>query len=160
MIEAARDVPRVSGFAAYLAPVVPAPRQLSLTTNKPCQVSNVHGQGTTYGGDRAVDGDPNTRWATRDETRACWLEVDLERPETFDKVAISELEPRITKFEVQYKMTADEPWQVALAGEKVGKQYTQSFAAVTGRYVRLNIPAATFAPTIWEFEVFGVVAGP
>jgi len=93
VIEAARDVPRVSGFAAYLAPVVPAPRQLSLTTNKPCQVSNVHGQGTTYGGDRAVDGDPNTRWATRDETRACWLEVDLERPETFDKVAISELEP-------------------------------------------------------------------
>lgn len=153
VIEAAHATPRISTFAAYLAPVVPAPRQLSLTTNKPCRVSNVHGQGTTYGGDRAVDGDQNTRWATSDETRACWLEVDLERPETFDKVAISELEPRITKFEVQYRMTADEPWQVALAGEQVGKQYSQSFAAVTGRYVRLSILEATFAPTIWEFEV-------
>ena len=155
VIEASRATPLITTFAAYHAPIVPAPRLLSLTTNKPAKVSNVHGQGTTYGGDRAVDGDQNTRWATSDETRACWLEVDLEQPETFDKVAISELEPRIIKFDVQYRMTPDEEWRVALAGEQAGKQYTNSFPAVTGRYVRLNILEATFAPTIWEFEVFG-----
>lgn len=154
VIEAAKAEPLITRFEVSQAPVVPSAVQLSLTTYQPASASNVHPGGTVWGGDKAVDGDVNTRWATSDETRACWLEVDLGQPKTFGQVGISELEPRITKFEIQYKLAKDEPWQKAFSGGKAGKAYIKSFAPVTGRYVRLNILEATFAPTIWEFDLF------
>lgn len=160
VIEEAAARPRISGLTAWRAPVVPPPARWSLTTHHPAKASNVHGQGTTYGGDRAVDGDPNTRWATSDETRACWLEVDLEAPQTFDTVALRELEPRITRFAIEYRLTPEAPWETALAGTTAGRDYRQPFPAVTGRYVRLNIQEATFAPTLWEFELFGPEGAP
>lgn len=127
---------------------------LSLTPGKPAKASNVHGNNTQYGGDKAVDGDRNTRWATSDATRACWLEVDLLREETFARVAIFELEPRIAKFQVEYRNDPAAPWQVAYAGGKAGKAFSAAFPAVKARYVRLNILDTTFAPSIWEFELY------
>ncbi len=101
-----------------------------------------------------MDDDPHTRWATADETRACWLEVDLLQPERFGKVAISELQRRITKFQLEYRNSEQEPWQIALAGAGAGTAYEKTFPPVTARLVRLHILDATFAPTIWEFGLY------
>jgi alpha-L-fucosidase len=127
---------------------------LALTPGKPAVASNVYGNRTEYGGDKAVDGDRNTRWATTDSTRACWLEVDLLREEPIGRVAISEMQPRITKFQIEYRSDKAQPWKVAYAGGKAGKNFSAHFAPVKARHVRLNILDATFAPTIWEFELF------
>jgi len=129
-------------------------RSLPLTPGKPASASVVYANSTQYGGDKAVDGDPNTRWATPDATRACWLEVDLLQEETIGRATISELEPRITKFQIEYRNAADAPWQVAYAGGKAGKAFSADFVPVKARFVRLNILDATFAPTIWEFELY------
>ena len=155
VIEAARACPAIASFGAYLAPVTP-PGQLppveSLARGRPVKVSNVHSP--EFSGDKAVDGDPNTRWATSDVTRACWLEVDLGQGRHFDRVTINELTPRIRKFAIQYRMNEMDPWQTALAGTDAGQNFNQRFPKVMGRYVRLNILDASLAPTIFEFGVY------
>jgi len=153
-IEEARGVPAIAEFGVYLSPRETTASSGSLTAHKPAQASNVHPAGTVYGGDKAVDDDMETRWATSDETRACWLEVDLLKEETVGRIAVSELDPRITKFELQVKLNKDDPWQVAYSGGKAGKKFAADFAPVKARYVRLNILDATNSPTIWEFQLF------
>ena len=39
--------------------------------------------------EKAVDGDPETRWATDNGTRQAWLEVDLGKPVTFSRAMIA-----------------------------------------------------------------------
>ncbi len=156
VIDACEGEPLVSWSLLQATPIGPwgAASTLALTPGKPAEASNVHGNNTQYGGDKAVDGDPNTRWATADETRACWLTVDLLREEMFGRVAISELQPRIAKFQVEYRNAPVQPWQVAYAGGRAGTAFSAEFKPVKARYVRLNILDATFAPSIWEFELF------
>ena len=110
--------------------------------------------GTDFGGDKAVDDDGNTRWATADDTRTCWLEVDLLKEERIGRVAISELQPRITKFQVEYRTDPAQPWAVAYAGGPAGTKFKAGFPPVTARYVRLHILDASVAPTIWEFALW------
>ena len=154
VIEEARGTPAVSEFGIYLSPYEIETTGGSLTASKPCEASNVHPMGTSYGGDKAIDDDVQTRWATSDETRACWLDVDLLKEETFGRMFISELDPRITKFELQIKSKKEDTWKTAYKGRKAGKNHNAKFNPVTARYVRLNILEATNAPTIWEFQLF------
>ncbi len=159
VIEEARACPAVAGFSAHLAPVTPPPLKvqehvLPLTAHKPARASNVHGNNTNFGADKAVDDDEATRWATSDGTRECWLEVDLGQPESFRRVALKEMQPRITKFAVEYKTTADGAWQVAFSGGQAGANFSAPFAPVTARWVRLHILEATFAPTLWDFALY------
>ena len=47
-----------------------------------------NGAGSIYGPDKAVDDDTQTRWATADEVRECWLDIDLRQPQTIDRITI------------------------------------------------------------------------
>ncbi len=159
VIEDARACPAIAEFSAHLAPVTPPlltvqQKVLPLTAHKPARASTVHGNDTNFGADKAVDDDEATRWATSDTTRDCWLEVDLGQPETFRRVAIKEMAPRITKFTVEYKTTAEGAWQAAFTGAKAGQDFSATFAPTTARWVRLHILDASFAPTLWEFGMF------
>ena len=50
-----------------------------------------------------VDDDEATRWATDSGTHQAWLEVDLGKTTTFNRVKITEAYDRVKKFELQYK---------------------------------------------------------
>lgn len=154
VIDAAKATPCIAEFSAHQADHVPPPVARPLTENKPAKASDVHGNNTNFGADKAVDGDDNTRWATGDATRECWLEVDLERPQPISRLAIREFEPRITQYALEYRMVETDPWKTAFKGKKAGKYHMQSFAPANARYVRLHILDATKSPTLWEFEVF------
>ena len=156
VVDKSEGEPLVSWSVLSATPIGPwgMTSTLALTPGKPAVASDVHGNSTEYGGDKAVDGDRNTRWATSDATRACWLEVDLLREEKIGRVAISEMQARITKFQVEYRNDKSQPWQAAYAGGKAGAAFSADFPPVKARYVRLSILDATFAPTIWEFELF------
>lgn len=154
VIEASRGEPALTEFALLNTPHAPRPPVASLAAHKPAKASNVHPSGTTFGADRAVDADSDTRWATSDDTRACWLEVDLGRAETFGRVTISELAPRVQRFQIESRSAKDAPWLVAFTGTGKDREHTHAFAPVTGRFVRLNILEASAPPTIWEFQVF------
>ena len=154
VIESARGTPAISEFAVYQSALVPQRPPASLATQKVAKASNVHPQGTTYGADRAVDGDPETRWATADGIRACWLEVDLGKAETIGRVVISELTPRVARFQIEIRDEVDAPWKVGYEGKGDGKRHEHKFAPVKARYLRLNVTEASAPPTIFEFEVY------
>ena len=115
--------------------------------------SNVHGNNSNFGPDKAVDDDPGTRWATDDGTSECWLQGDMGRIATLGRVHIAEFDPRIRRFQIEYKRTQADPWKIALAGTTAGTGYFAKFAPVEARYVRLHILDASAAPTLYEFQV-------
>jgi alpha-L-fucosidase len=154
VIESAAGCPAINEFALYHSDLAPAPRPISLTTHKPARASNVHPEGTTYGADRAVDGDPDTRWATAYGISQCWLEVDLGECRTIGQVAIVEFAPRINRFRILYREDPNAGWAVAYEGKGQGRQHSHRFQPVQGRYLRLDILEASAPPTIWEFDAF------
>jgi alpha-L-fucosidase len=123
----------------------------SLTAGKKASASNVFQNNRGYGADKAVDDDDTTRWATDSGVKSAWLEVDLARPTTFDRVRISEAYDRVREFELQYR-DADR-WQAFVRGTRIGSDYSKRFKPVTARHVRLNITKATDGPTVWEFQL-------
>ncbi|MCK4293546.1 MAG: alpha-L-fucosidase [Planctomycetes bacterium] len=124
----------------------------SLTAGKKATASNVYGNSRGYNAAKAVDDDPATRWATNSVTKQAWLEIDLGKPMTFDRVKISEEYDRVQKFQLQFK--AGDTWTTFAEGTKIGSNYSKQFKPVTARHVRLNILDATDGPTIWEFQLF------
>ena len=52
-----------------------------------------------------MDDDPETRWATSDQTKQAWLEVELAPPSTISRLVIQELDPRLTQYQLQYRLT-------------------------------------------------------
>jgi alpha-L-fucosidase len=126
-------------------------RSGSLAAGKTATASNVFQNSPEHGPGKAFDDDPGTRWATDYGVKQAWLEVDLGKPTTFASVAINEAYDRVRQFELQYK--DGDTWKTFLSGTRIGAKFTQDFAPVTTRYVRLNILEATDGPTIWEFQL-------
>ncbi len=124
----------------------------SLTAGKAAAASNVYNNMKEHGPDKAVDDDPDTRWATDSGAHKVWLEVDLGKAVTIGRAFISEEYDRVRGFELLYKKGQD--WKRFASGGKIGKNLTVKFDPVTARFVRLNILRATEGPTIWEFQLF------
>jgi alpha-L-fucosidase len=139
----------LDGSAREIAPVsLPS---ASLAYRKKVQASNVFQKNRNYGPDKAVDDDPTTRWATDSGVKQAWLEVDMGKPVTFDRVRISEAYDRVRKFELQCKNEGQ--WKTFARGITIGSEYVKDFELVTAKEVRLNILDATEGPTIWEFQL-------
>ena len=124
----------------------------SLTAEKRVRASNVFQENAAYNGSKAVDDDSATRWATDSGTQKAWLEVDMGKLTTFNRIKIQEEYDRVQEFELQYK--GGNQWKNFAKGTKLGHDYSKQFEPVTGRYVRLNILKATDGPTICEFQLF------
>ncbi len=140
---------KLDGPAGDIPPLVIS--SASLASGKKATASNVFQNSSAHGPDKAVDDDPGTRWATDSGVKQAWLEVDLGKPVTFNRVAISEEYGRVRRFELQYK--DGETWKTFLLGARIGRDYSQTFEPKTAQYVRLNILDATDGPTIWEFHL-------
>jgi alpha-L-fucosidase len=132
-----------------------SPRALisnSLTVGKKVRASNIYQRNSAYNASKAVDDDPATRWATDSGTQQAWLEVDLGKPATFNRVTINEEYNRVKEFELQCR--DGNRWKTFARGTKLGHDYSKQFEPVTGRYIRLNILKATDGPTICDFKLF------
>ena len=140
---------QLDGPAGDIEPI--AIPSASLAHGKKTWASNVYQNNRHYGPDKAVDDDPSTRWATDSGTTAAWLQVDLEKPMTLNRVKISEAYDRVRRFELQTK--DGDAWRTFLQGNRIGGEYSEEFDPVTARFVRLNILEASDGPTIWEFQL-------
>ena len=145
---------RLDGPAAGIK--VSALRSGSVAAGKKAAASNVFSKMSRYGPDKALDDDPDTRWATDAGTRQAWLEVDLGKATTIDRTMIDECIEwgrRVRRFELQFK--DGDAWKSVLEGAGIGRRYTKPFPPAPARHVRLNILEATDGPTIREFQLFG-----
>lgn len=138
-----------------------APPPVNIALNKPTVVSDVYqGDTSLYGGAKAVDGSLTTRWATDNSVTSATLEVDLGGTYIFNKTITTEYLSRAASYKIQYwNGTA---WVDAHTGTTIGASgKTDSFTAVTGSKVRLNILTitGTKGPSIYEFAVYGYLAG-
>jgi alpha-L-fucosidase len=127
----------------------------ALSTGKAAQASNVYTNDVAeYGPDKAVDDDYGTRWATDAGVTSAWLQVDLGKQTTFDRISIDEAGfDRVRLFELQSKDSSNGEWQTFYRGTTVGENYVAAFSPVSARYVRFNILKSTDGPTISEFRV-------
>jgi alpha-L-fucosidase len=128
----------------------------AVSTGKPGAASNVYrNMVTQYGPEKALDDDPDTRWATDYGTHEAWLEVDLGAPQTIDRAMISEAYAhRVQKFELQAQ--EGDGWKTFAQGNRIGDECLLRFDPVTVQVVRLNILKASEGPTIWEFQLLPV----
>ncbi len=141
--------------AIDIAPIAVWSLGQSLAEGKKATASNVYQNNMHYAGAMAVDGDDQTRWATDASTGPCSLEVDLGKPETFDRAMIDECVEfgvRVRAFELQFK--DGEEWKTFYSGKGIGQNLEGKFEPVTARFVRLNITDGQGGPTIFEFQLF------
>ena len=132
---------------------IAAQRSGSLAAGKKATASNVYRKMSTYGPDKALDDDPDTRWATDAGTHEAWLEVDLGKPTAIARAFVHEAYAnRVQEFELQCK--DGDAWRTITRGTTLGERRALKFEPVTARIVRLNILEASEGPTIWEFQLF------
>lgn len=122
--------------------------------------SNVYQNMGVHGPDKAIDGNAETRWATDAGLREAWLEVDLGRPMSFNRMELDEaFAPRIRKFALQYR--DGDAWKSCMEGTKMADLFDAAvFEPVTARQVRLVITEASDGPTLWEFQLFAPAGAP
>ena len=125
--------------------------------------SNYYNGIATYNGQKAVDGQTNTRWATDNGTTSAILELTFDAPVTVDSAAINmygSSSNTISNFNIEY-WNGNE-WVAALAGgsmdgKPIENMFYQkgefSFDKFTADKIRLNLVEAN-NPTIWEFELY------
>jgi alpha-L-fucosidase len=142
---------QLDGPAGEISPISLLPE--SLATGRKCRASNVFQKNSRYGPEKAFDGESATRWATDSGTRHAWIEVDLGKPTTFNRIKISEAFDRVERFELGYR-AKDRRWKTIDSGTTIGPNYSKQFEPISARIVRLNISRATEGPTIWEFQIF------
>lgn len=141
--------------AIDITPIAVSSVGQSLAEGKQATASNVYQNNSGYSAAKAVDADEYTRWATDASTGPCWLEVDLGKPQTFDRALIDECVDfgvRVSAFELQYQ-DGDE-WKTIHTGKAIGPNLVVKFAPVTACVVRLNITDGQGGPTIHEFQLF------
>jgi alpha-L-fucosidase len=105
----------------------------------------------------ALDGDPNTFWSAPQGSNHAALEVDFEKPVTFDHAVTMEWlndGQRVEKYAIEAWDAKSESWQPVAAGEAIGHKKIDSFAPVTSTRVRLNILSSTSAARIREFQLY------
>ncbi len=126
-----------------------------LTANATAASSNIHFEQPEYAPDMAIDGNPETRWATDPGVTEAWLEVDFGNPRRFSRVTIKQAFPELNRIK-RYSIETFEngEWVQRYLGQSIGAQATARFEPVTAQIIRLNILESADGPTISEFQVF------
>jgi alpha-L-fucosidase len=131
-----------------------------LAAGKSVTASTFRNNDPAYGGDKVVDGDPNTYWATNDGVTTGTLEVDLGGPTMFNVVRLEEviaLGQRVESYQLDALIGSGAgTWQPLIPagkGTTIGYRKLDRFPTVTASKVRLTIQSAYAPPTIRSFGV-------
>ena len=126
-----------------------------LALHCPVNTSNVRGNTRAFGGEKAVDGNDKTYWATNDDVTNATLEIDMEGPVTINTVSIGEangLEQRIQEYKVEGQVDSD--WKLLSQGTTIGAHKLDKFPAATVWKVRLTILRSRAYPAIRKLGLY------
>jgi alpha-L-fucosidase len=119
------------------------------------EASQVRGKSRKFNGEKAVDGDPETYWATDDGVLAASLVIDFGEQRTFNRFLVQEYIPlgqRVRKFTLE--AWANDGWEQIDAQTTIGYKRILRFDNVSSQKIRFNILDARGCPTISNLEVY------
>lgn len=105
----------------------------------------------------ALDGDPDTFWSAPAGSNRAILEVNFDRPVTFDHALTMEWlndGQRVEKYAIEAMDAKSGKWTRVAGGQAIGHEKIDSFPPVTATRVRLNILSSTDAARIREFQLY------
>jgi alpha-L-fucosidase len=151
------DVARLYEFRAALDAIF----ELDLASGGSVTASNVRGDAVAYDGERVLDGNLETYWATDDTIGTAALELDLGTERRFNLVRIQEpvqLGQRISSYRVEVER--DGRWETIVHGTTVGHKKLDRTRDVTARRVRLLIDGARAHPLVAELGLHQIPPPP
>ena len=136
---------------------------INLALMKPATASTVIGDGSTAS--KAVDGDQTgSRWESAWGNTEEWLQVDLEKVYTINKVVVYWEAARAAEYDLQVSLDGEQWTTIKNVKDSPTGGETIDFSPVDARYVRIQgitkaLPA--YGYSIYELEVYGtkVVTG-
>src|ERR1700754_633852 len=128
-----------------------------ISQGRPTTASSTENAGTPASA--AVDGNTGTRWSSA-FTVPQWIQVDLGATATVSRVVLNWEAAYATAFTVQTSVDGS-AW-TSVHSTTTGTGGVQDLTVTgTGRYVRVNATAkaTAYGVSLWEFQVYGAVAG-
>ena len=117
--------------------------------------SNTRGNDERFAAANAIDGKPETYWATDDGVTTPELVLDLGKPVTFNVARVREYLPLGQRVDAIAVETWDgSQWQPFAAATSIGNQRLLRGKNVTTSKVRLRVTKAAACPAISEFALF------
>src|ERR1700733_10407158 len=119
---------------------------------------------TSPQGAAALDGNPDTFWSAPAGSHHAVLEVDFDKPVTFDHALTMEWlndGQHVEKYSIEVWSESSQNWKAVAEGQAIGDEKIYEFPRVTTKRVRLNILSSTSEAHIREFQLYdwGNLAG-
>ncbi|WP_316816536.1 alpha-L-fucosidase [Pedobacter nyackensis] len=102
--------------------------------------------------DFATDDNFGTSWVSNPSIKNPWLEVDLQKDQRFNMIVITEREPNITKYRLEYFING--VWRPLITGTETSRVKIHRFDNSWGSKVRILIEGYKNVPSIAEFGIY------
>jgi alpha-L-fucosidase len=112
---------------------------------------------TTRDSEAALDGDPDTFWSASPGSHHALLEVDFDKPVTFDHAVTMEWlndGQHVEKYAIEAWDEQSRKWTKVVEAQAIGHKKIDGFARVTAARVRLEILSSTAEAHIREFQLY------
>ena len=122
---------------------------------RPVNTTNVRGNTREFRGEKAVDGDDTTYWATDDDARRVMLELDMEGPVNINTSMIGEArdsENHVQEYKLEGQVDSD--WKLLAHGTTIGERKVDHFPTTTVWKVRLTILKCESYPRIRKLGLY------
>ncbi|MEN8201605.1 MAG: alpha-L-fucosidase [Bacteroidota bacterium] len=127
----------------------------NLALNARVVASQVRGDSRKFDAHKAVDGRPDTYWATADGVLTASLTIDFGEEKTFNRFLVQEYIPlgqRVREFTLE--ALVNDAWVEIDAQSTIGNKRILRFGDVSSQKLRLNILDGRACPAISNIEVY------
>lgn len=102
--------------------------------------------------DFANDDDFGSSWTSNPEVQQPWYEVNLQKEQAFNAIALTESRPNIRGYKIEYFQSG--AWKPLLKGEAEGRVKIHRFTTVKASKVRIWLESYRSTPSIAELGIY------
>jgi alpha-L-fucosidase len=113
-------------------------------------------RGKAFAASNIADGNYHSYWAATNNSRTATIDIDLQRPQTFNRLLIQEYIPlgqRVAAFSLE-ALDSNQQWHSIANGTTIGYKRILRFEPVTAQKLRINITDALATPLINAAELY------
>ena len=126
-----------------------------LAIHRPVNTNTIRNNSVDFGGEKALDGNSKTYWATNNNVNKATFEVDTEGPLEINTLVIEEameLGTRVKEYKVEGQVNSD--WVLLSQGTSIGKHKVDKFPNTTVWKVKLTILKSDGFSAIRKFGLY------